>query len=260
MKDEATDAATTDSVSLRELGKKLPDYIERNEGGDVSMIFRPTGAALIQIDDCTTVERDLLADYSFLIAETSPASFQAWLALPRATTEDERTEVRERLLRGALLGSSANAGAGGAMRWVGSRNCKPVRRRADGSFPRVKLTKAENDRVVTVAELERDGLLAERLPPCDSFPSAISEFSVDTNVHRAEPSYEKCLQSVRAKANGEADRSAADLLFAVTCFDWKYGFDEVVALLNRVSEKARARKDGYAERTVRYAQSKQVHC
>jgi hypothetical protein len=46
------------------------------------------------------------------------------------------------------------------------------------------------------------------------------------------------------------------LLFAATCFDWKHGFDETVALLKRVSQKARARRDDYAERTARLAWSR----
>jgi hypothetical protein len=58
------------------------------------------------------------------------------------------------------------------------------------------------------------------------------------------------------KLNGKPDRSAADLLFAVTCLNWKVAFDETVMLLKRVSEKAQARKDDYAERTVKLALSK----
>jgi hypothetical protein len=61
---------------------------------------------------------------------------------------------------------------------------------------------------------------------------------------------------VKLKQDGKPDRSDADLLFAVTCFDWKFSFDETVALLKRVSAKAKARRDDYAERTVRVALSK----
>ncbi len=83
---------------------------------------------------------------------------------------------------------------------------------------------------------------------------------MDKAVPRTVPSYEKCLQSVAIKTKGKdagkPDRSFADLLFAVTCLDWKFSVDETVALLKRVSAKARAKKDDYAERTVRLALSR----
>jgi hypothetical protein len=259
MKDEATGTdESRKNVPLRELALTMPAYVERNNQAEESLILRPTGAALIQIDECAAREFNLLADYAFLVAETSPANYQTWLALPGGTSDAERKEVRERLIRGALAGSSANVGAGGAMRWAGSRNCKAERRQPDGSFPRVRLSVVNYGRVATTAELERAGLLAAPLPPCDSSPPAhmVAGGGVDIFVHPPPPDYEKCLRSVRRKPNGKPDRSAADLLFAATCFDWKHGFDETVALLKRVSQKARARRDDYAERTARLAWSR----
>lgn len=259
MKDESTGTdESKKNVTLRELALTMPVYVERNNQAEESLIVRPTGAALIQIDECAERECELLANQAFLVAETSPANYQVWLALPSATSDDERKQVRERLIRGALAGGAANVGAGGAMRFPGSRNCKAERRQPDGSFPRVRLSAVNYGRVVTTAELERAGLLAEPLPPCDSSALQTSRQlrPMDIGVHRSTPDYEKCLRSVKCKPNGKPDRSDADLLFAVTCFDWKHGFDETVALLKRVSQKARARRDDYAERTARLAWSK----
>lgn len=253
MKDEQTGKATADNVSLAELVGKLPDYMERNASERESFIIRPEGAALIQVDDCTASERDLLAPVSFLVAETSGDNFQAWLALPTTTSDDERKRIRERLFTGALLGTPANVGAGNAMRWVGSLNCKPERRRADGSFPRVRLVASSFGRYTTEAELESYGLLA---PPCDSFSPVKHEKAVDKSVPRTPPSYERCLQSVRVKENGKPDRSDADLLFCVTCFDWGFSLAETSALLKRVSGKARVRRDDYVQRTVTMAFNK----
>lgn len=260
MKDEQSGKPTTvDNVSLAELVRKLPDYMERNAGGRESFIVRPEGAALIQVDDCTANERDLLAPVSFMVAETSENNFQAWLALTIETSDDERKRIRERLFTGALLGTPANVGAGNAMRWIGSLNCKPERRRADGSFPRVRLISSSFGRFTTETELESYGLLAPNAPPCDSFSLAKRKIAVDKDVHRTPPSYERCLQGVKLKENGKPDRSDADLLFAVTCFDWGFSFDETVALLKTVSAKAKARRDDYAERTVKLAMSKVKH-
>ncbi len=165
MKDEATDKAQSKSMTLRALTLALPAHIERNSHAEESLILRPNGASLIQVDDCTAVERDLLAPYAFHIAETSPASFQAWIALPEKTSDDERKRIRERLFKGALLNSPANVGPGNAMRWTGSRNCKPEHRRTDGSFPRVKLVQSSFARFVTEEGLENAGLLAPDTPP-----------------------------------------------------------------------------------------------
>jgi hypothetical protein len=254
MKDETTEKVTSDNVTLRELVTKLPEYVERNADGIESFIVRPKDAALIQLDDCTSAERDHVAPAAFMVIETSEANYQTWLALPEETSDGERKRVRDRLLRGEWR-TSANVGAGGALRFPGSLNCKPERRRADGSLPRVRLVQSAYGRFTSEAELEAAGLLGKPAPPCDS-----SLFNpprpMDKNVHCSIPSYEKCLQSVELKRNGKPDRSKADLLFAITCLNWKVAFDETVALLKRFSAKAKSRRDNYAEHTVRLALSK----
>ncbi len=182
MKRDTTGQAQNQKLTLEEAARKLPEFIERNSAGDESFIMRPVGGALIQVDDLGAAERDLLQPFSFLVAETSPANFQSWLALPKETGEEERKLVRDRLIGGVLLGKTGNKGAGGALRFPGSLNCKPERRGADGSFPRVRLAACTLDRFVTVAQLEHAGLLARR-PPCDS-SSPAPERPVDKNVHR----------------------------------------------------------------------------
>jgi hypothetical protein len=252
MKDETTQKTTADDVSLREFIAKLPDYVERNAEGKESFIVRPKDAALIQLDDCTPAELEHVSPVAFMVVETSDENYQTWLALPKETSEEKRKQVRERLLRGDWR-MSANAGAGGALRFPGSLNCKPERRRADGSLPRVRLVKSAYGRFTSWAELQVAGLLG-RPAPHEILPKPSRP--MDKNVPRSIPSYEKCLQSVEPKENGEPDRSKADLLFAVTCLRWGFALDETMALLNRFSMKARARRDNYAERTAELALAK----
>ncbi len=260
LKDERTGAVNAEDYDLRGLVVAMPDLIERNERGEESLILRPEGGAFIQIDDCRDDERQLLEPFSFLEAETSPGNFQSWIALDPATDDAARKLVRERLLTGALLGTSANAAPGGAMRWIGSLNCKREHERADGSFPRVELRALHFSRIATVEQLEQAGLLA---PPCDSlsFTTAssgqICPLPLRKSADGKEPSYQRCEQSVKHSRTGKIDRSGVDALFAVTCFDWGIGFDRVVSLLKEYSEKAKRRRDDYAERTAAWAQ-KQV--
>jgi hypothetical protein len=260
LKDERTGAASKEDYDLRGLFETMPDLIERNSHGEESLIIRPKGGAFIQIDDCGDTERKILEPFSFLVAETSPGSFQSWLALDPETGDAARKLLRERLLTGALRGTSANAKPGGAGRWIGSLNCKREHERADGSFPRVELKNFNYSRIVTVEELEQAGLLA---PPCDSLsftPASsgqICPLPLRKSADGKEPSYQRCEQSVKHSRTGKIDRSGVDALFAVTCFDWGISFDRVVSLLKEYSEKAKRRRDDYAERTAAWAQ-KQV--
>ena len=82
------------------------------------MIVRPhgPGVTFIQLDDLKADKLARLAPAVFLILETSPGNFQAWLAL----AGDEDKDFARRLRKG----TGADTTASGATRVAGSLNFK----------------------------------------------------------------------------------------------------------------------------------------
>jgi hypothetical protein len=236
----AGDYETFTGAQLREW---LPDLLAQNERKRESLIIRPRGASLIQCDDLANDDRERLAPYAFLSAETSPGNYQSWLAMADDLEAPALADVRARLLPSV----NADKGANGAMRWPGSLNRKYE------DAPLVKLIQCNFFRRVGVAELEQAGLLAPQKPPCDSLMLSMLK-PLPKRSSAAEPSYERCERVVKTK-RGKIDRSGVDALFAVTCFDWGLAFDRVLELLRLKSSKARSRRDDYAERTATWALS-----
>jgi hypothetical protein len=219
----------------------LPELVERTEQGAESLIIRPRGGALIQLDDCSLELAERLEPFVFMTFETSPDNYQAWIALPEETSEAELKAVRSRLLT-VLDETGANGGAYGAMRWPGSINRKPSR----NGF-RVRLHRVWLSAYCTVAELEAAGLLAPVAPVPQPPPAKPKGFRLRLGGNQVFPSYDRCL------AEKDGDRSKADAAFLKLCSLRGFSMVEAVAELERVSERAReerqrGRRD-YANRT-----------
>ncbi len=243
-KDEASEKSHYETCAVAELRKKLPDFLARNERTHESFIIRPRGASLIQCDDLANEDRERLAPYAFLSAETSPGNYQSWLAMADNLEAPALADVRARLLPNV----NADKGASGAMRWPGSLNRKYE------DAPLIKLIQCNFFRRVGVAELEQAGLLAPQKPARDSLMLSMLK-PHPKRSSAAEPSYELCERVVKLTEEGKINRSGIDALFAVTCFDWGLAYDRVLELLRLKSSKARSykgRKD-YAELTAKWA-------
>jgi hypothetical protein len=160
-------------LSVYELCRNMPRYIQRNRTSPESLIILPVGDHLIQVDDVTGDSLQRIRPYAFLVTETSPDNHQAYFALPRNTSKLERDRIRSRLLS-MLPGADRNAS--GAMRWPGSINHKPGR---DGF--NVRLVEGNPGRYVTLAELETAGLVS----PEPAKPKAVArlQFSISAK-HR----------------------------------------------------------------------------
>lgn len=231
----AANFETFDALSLK---GQLPALVKRTEQRAESLIIRPRGGALIQLDDCSPELAERLEPVVFMTFETSPDNYQAWLALPEETSEAELKAVRSRLLA-TLKGTGANGGAFGAMRWPGSINRKPSR----NGF-RVRLHRLWPEAYCTVAELEAAGLLAPLAP--EPQPEKPKGFRLRLGG-RAFPSYDRCL------AEKDGDRSSADASFLRLCYMRGFSMAEAIAELERVSERAqeerRRGRRNYANRT-----------
>jgi hypothetical protein len=250
--EKAVESVTLDAPALR---AQLPLYLRRNARGLQSLIIRPVmaeGASrrLIQIDEASAEVLKMLAPVSFFQIETSEGNGQAFLAVDGLTDERAFIELRERLLL-KLKHTGANGGSYGALRWPGSLNCKPSRRGADGSFPRVRIVFSNAGRLTTQAELESLNLLA---PVPSPLPTASRAPVTRATRPRQWPSYEIELErAARRERDNKPDRSDADINFSIKCLRWGWPESETAAKLREVSEKARGRRFNYAEETAHKA-------
>jgi hypothetical protein len=239
------------------LKAELRQYLKSNAGGRESFIVRPIlpddgsmyARHLIQVDEASPELLKMLAPVSFLQIETSEGNGQAWLALDGSNDAEEFARTRARLLR-QLQPHGANGGAYGATRWPGSLNCKPSRRRADGSFPIVKIVFYQHGRQTTVGELKSLNLLAP--PVSSSIPAKPYKPAERAERPRQWPSYQIELDRAARRTDGKPDRSDADINFALRCVRWGWSEDETAARLCEVSGKAKKQR-GYAARTARRA-------
>jgi hypothetical protein len=231
-------------VSLADLARTLPAMLDSAIAKQRNVIVRPHGpdVTFIQLDDLRSDRLARVAPPAFLILETSPGNFQAWLAIPGA--EDKE------LVRRVRKGAGADPTASGATRVAGSRNFKD---KYAPDFPRVAIRETSARRRTSAGELEELGLLAApaELPPLHVTP-ARAQTTVGGN--RRWPSYARCMEG--APLNSEEtgpDISRADFVFCMTAITWGWSVDETAVRLMEESTKARANGEGYAELTARNA-------
>lgn len=226
------------SVSLADLAHTLPAMLDAATAGERNVIARPhgPGVSFIQLDDLAADQLRRVAPAVFLILETSPGNFQAWLAL--AGREDK--EFARRVRRG----TGADATASGATRLAGSLNFKD---KYAPDFPRVAIREARAGHMTTAAQLDELGLVA---PPDDFAPLPPAR----TGGSRTWPSYAHALDGAPLDSEGQGpDRSRADFVWCMTAITWGFGVDATAERLIEESSKARANGKGYAEQTARNA-------
>jgi hypothetical protein len=237
------------NVSCTRLKSGLADLIKMAEHDLLSIIVRPhsKSVAFIQLDDISEAIASQLTPHSCCVLETSEGNYQAFVAVVRLDRTAKET------VRNALIDTtSADRGASGAVRLAGTYNFKQQRRRNDGSYPRVRLISVGAGKILSVPELISAGLIK---PQISVVPQSAVPKPKKPPRRRIFPSYEKAMLHVRRKEDGTMDRSAVDLLFAVTCLDWQITIEETIKLLHTHSPKAAERYDDYVERTVARAQA-----
>jgi hypothetical protein len=201
------------------------------------VIVRPRSgpAALIQLDDLDAAAVERVRPASFLILRTSPASYQAWVAV------DADADFARRLRKGA----GADLSASGATRVTGSLNFKE---RYAPHFPRVETVHARPGLVVSRAQLEALGVVA---PPEKAESAPAPARTSGGSGRRPFPSYERCVQGAPpVKEGGRPDISRADFTFCLLAADWGFPVEEIIARLMQESSKARENGEAYARRTA----------
>jgi hypothetical protein len=228
-------------VARSDLARALPAMLDHAIVRHLNVIVRPAGfgVSFLQLDDLGADQLTRLAPAVFLILETSPGNFQAWLAMPGREDKEFARRVRR--------GTGADATASGATRVAGSVNFKD---KYAPNFPQVAIREARAGHLTSAAELDLLGLVAapEELPPLP--PARIRMPS----SNRTWPSYTHALDGAPLDSEGQGpDRSRADFVWCMTASTWGFGVDEIAERLIEESSKARANGKSYAVTTARNA-------
>jgi hypothetical protein len=232
------------SRSVESLRSELPCLLFTSCEKHLNVIVRPIAGrklSLIQLDDLSASQLDRVRRFSFLVLETSPENFQAWIAVTDASPET---------IRRVKKAAGADLNASGATRLAGSYNLKS---KYAPNYPRVRLHSLAPLHAVTVGELDRAGLIApEECKPC------ARHAPTNRRRHRllAWPSYERCLADAPDAKNHEGkDRSAADFNFCLISIDRGCSVEATANQLMAESEKAKSAGYNYALFTAQRAAS-----
>jgi hypothetical protein len=244
--------------SLADLRRSLSAQLDAATRTQTSIVIRPrsTTHTPIQLDDLKAPQIEMLKPHAFLVLETSPENFQAWVAVQDAPQEKEAAkEFAKRLRKGA----GADHSATGATRVAGSLNFKT---KYAPHFPTVAIRHAHNGHVVSIAELEHAHLLAPveiiplPLPPASVPPRIVS---AQPNAGRKWPDWQQALRGAPLKSDGSGpDRSRADFMFCKWAIERGWSVEDTADKLLEVSSKAqdgiRLKNDhGYPLLTARNA-------
>jgi hypothetical protein len=224
----------------RTIGRVLQDA-ERHRH---NVIIRPrsTAATLIQLDDLDAAKAERIAPHSFIVFQTSPANYQAWVAVEPGAPEDFSRRLRK--------GTGADATASGSTRIAGSLNFKS---KYAPAFPRVDIARTNGGSVTSMAALEQAGFVAPReepRPPLPSLSSRPARYPVKRAGWRRWPSYEMCLNGAPKGTSGNPKRSLADFTWCRTAIEWGWSVEATASHLMEVSTKAKENGEAYAAETA----------
>jgi hypothetical protein len=242
--------------SLAQLRRRIGRDLQAAECNGHNVIIRPrsTAALLVQLDDFSPEKAAQMEPYAFITISTSPGNGQVWLAVadgPKESEKEAAKAFRKRIRRGA----GADKSATGATRISGSLNFKL---HYAPEFPLVTLTHVERGKTITVAQLEKAGLIASAEEPAPILPPA----SVPPRIPpsgatsaRYWPDYERALRGAPLKKHGSGpDRSLADYMFCRWAAQRGWTAEEIAIKLVEVSpkaqEQARRGDEGYAKVTA----------
>jgi hypothetical protein len=229
-------------VKLADLAAALPSMLDSATAKQRNIIVRPhgLGVSFTQLDD---LKADMLARVApavFLILQTSPANFQAWLAITGAEDKDFARRLRK--------GTRADATASGATRIAGSLNFKD---KYAPDFPTVQIAHSAPGLMASTGQLESMGLVAEPEKPA---PPIFRLTRTDRIRSNKWPSYLRCVNDAPLNHDKTGpDISRADFTWCMTAISWGHGIEASAAQLMEESTKARENGERYAQMTAENA-------
>jgi RepB DNA-primase from phage plasmid len=220
-------------ILRRSIGKAIGAAIDLRQ----NYIIRPrsNSVTLIQLDDLDSAKAERVAAHAFMVLQTSPGNFQAWVAV-----KDAPEDLARRLRKGA----GADPTASGATRISGSVNFKT---KYAPEFPFVELSQVNAGRVTTPAALEHAGIVAAQEEPRPP-RQVINRISPSGRASRKKwPSYKFCVDHA-PMTHGEdrPDISRADFTWCRTAIEWGWSREETAGRLMELSSKAKEMGERYA--------------
>lgn len=227
----------------RAIGKAIGAAIELRQ----NYIIRPraNSVTLIQLDDLDTAKAERVAAHAFMVLETSPGNFQAWLAVSDAPADNEAARDLARRLR---KGAGADLTASGATRISGSLNFKT---KYAPNFPLVELSQVNAGNVTTPAALELAGIVAAQEEPRPP-RQAVNRVSPTGRPSRKKwPSYKFCVDHApMTHGDDRPDISRADFTWCRTAIEWGWSIQATAGRLMELSSKAKENGEQYATLTA----------
>lgn len=244
------------NAPIDELKRRTPATLDAADKAQNNIIIRPRHVSpfLIQLDDLDRTKLSKLASIAFMMIETSPDNYQAWVAVETASDVNPK-EISSRLRKG----TDADKNASGAVRLAGSLNFK---HKYAPDFPAIAIHHQEPALIVSVEQLESLHLLAplqtwvqKVASPTPPMPSHIKAFP-STSLKRY-PSYARCLQDAPPSKDGNRpDTSHADFVWCMIAADWGFSVEQIASQLLQerdIAHNPSRNKPDYAMVTARNA-------
>jgi hypothetical protein len=235
------------NTPLERLRRTIGRILQDTEKSRYNVIIRPRSntATLIQLDDLDFARAERIAPQSVIAIQTSPANYQAWVAVEKDAPEDFARRLRK--------GLGADATASGSTRIAGSRNFK---QKYAPTFQRVEIIHANPGNLTSTAELEQAGFVAPQeqpRPPRPALSSRRERYASARPGWKNWPSYEMCLNGAPKGTSGNPKRSLADFTWCRTAIEWGWSVEATAGHLVEVSTKAKENGEAYAMLTARRA-------
>jgi len=221
---------------VEELRRTITKALHAATETKTNYIIRPifTTPQLVQLDDLDAMKAERVAAYAFMVLQTSPGNFQAWLAVSDGPNDKTAKEDLARRLR---KGAGVDKYASGATRISGSVNFK--RKYAPG-FPLVTLSQVNAGHTVTTAELDAAGMVAPKDEPRQPRPAVHQNLSAGRPTRKKWPSYQMCLDGAPLNQNKTGpDTSLADFTWCRTAIEWGWSVEATASRLHELSAKAK---------------------
>jgi len=253
----------TNGFTPEEMLTHMPGMLRLQQRGE-NIYYTPLSENRhhILIDDMTRESLEKLYADGFrpaVVLESSPGNYQCVLTIPKLQSPHDRdvgNRITERLNR--EYGDKKLSGCIHPHRAPGFGNLKPKHRREDGSFPKVKLLKAEKRECAKALELsrriEREYAEADKVRKAYHAPPAAPRAWRPGDAASA---YYAHYENIRKHMNVE-DFSRVDAMIALRLRATGHSQQTVAEAVRECGPSIREKNEGrnwqrYAERTAAYA-------